>query len=172
MLYLSPSLSLSLSLSVSPSSCSLPATFCGVFNPVVSNKKYHWINTFCKELFSFQRLHLYETPYAGIQSNIVYSCGKDAGGGEVDAVALRPRRPEPLPLLEVQVLDPVRLGQRRLLRLPRGRVGRAVDQCLPERSVSLLRKKDKVRELFVLLIGVRGFVSQQNDKRHINCRLY
>ncbi len=49
-------LSLSFSLSVSPLSCSLPATFHWLFNPVVPNNHDHWINTFFKELFSFLRV--------------------------------------------------------------------------------------------------------------------
>ena len=59
-LLLTPSLissnTLPLSLSVSPLSCSLPRTSIWVFNPVMSNKKYHWINAFCKELFSFLKV--------------------------------------------------------------------------------------------------------------------
>jgi len=54
------SLSLSLFLSVSPLSCSLPTTFGSVFNTVVHYHLDYSINIFCKELFSFQRLHLYE----------------------------------------------------------------------------------------------------------------
>jgi len=60
-------LSLSPSLSVSPLPCSLPVTFDSVFNPVVHYHLDHSINTFCKELFSFQRLHLYK-------SSLKYNC--------------------------------------------------------------------------------------------------
>ena len=52
---------LSLSLAVFPLSCSLPTMFASVFKPCHALSWYHWINIFCKELFSFQRLHLCET---------------------------------------------------------------------------------------------------------------
>jgi hypothetical protein len=45
-----------LSLFVSLLSCSLSTTFHWVSNPVESNKKYHWINAFHKELFSFLKV--------------------------------------------------------------------------------------------------------------------
>jgi len=50
-----------LSLSLSLLSCSLPTTFGSVFNPVMHYHLDHSINTFRKELFSYQRLHLHET---------------------------------------------------------------------------------------------------------------
>ncbi len=46
--------------SVSPLSCSLPTMFASVFKPCCALSCYHWINVFRKELFSFQRLHLYK----------------------------------------------------------------------------------------------------------------
>ncbi len=57
-LLLMQSLICSNTLPLSPSllSCSLPTTFCWVFNPVVSNNNHHWINTFGKELFSFLKV--------------------------------------------------------------------------------------------------------------------
>ncbi len=52
----SNTLPLSPPLSVSPLSCSLPTTFCSVFNPVMSNTLDQSINAFCKELFSFLKV--------------------------------------------------------------------------------------------------------------------
>jgi hypothetical protein len=54
-------LSLPLSLSASPLSCSFPTTLLSVFNPVMHYHLDHSINAFCKELFSFQRMHLHKT---------------------------------------------------------------------------------------------------------------
>jgi hypothetical protein len=60
------STSLPLSLSVSPLFCSLSTTFHSVFNPVVSEVHDHSINALCKELFSFQRLHLHEISFMSL----------------------------------------------------------------------------------------------------------
>ncbi len=57
----SNALPLSPSLSVSPLSCSLPTIFLRVFKPIVSTNQDHSINTFWKELFSFQRFQIHKT---------------------------------------------------------------------------------------------------------------
>ncbi len=51
--YLFSATSLPLSLCISPLSCPLPTTFHWLFKPAVSNNHHHWMNKFCKDLFSF-----------------------------------------------------------------------------------------------------------------------